>query len=98
MLKKLPDFTKNFFVVTGVSLFAWMLFFDQNDFISQYRMNKKLRDLENEYSYYEQKMPEVYSESQALKHNSAQLEKFAREKYLMKKKSEEVFIVQEEKE
>ncbi len=98
MFKNIPSFAKNFYLVTLVSFLVWMLFFDQNDFISQYRMSKKLDDLENEYSYYEQRMPEVLTESQALKHSSAQLEKFAREKYLMKKKSEDVYIiVQEEK-
>ena len=71
------------------------MIFDQNDFISQYRMSKKLSDLENEYTYYQDRMPEVLNESQALKNNSVQLEKFAREKYLMKKKTEEVFIIQE---
>ena len=96
MLKKLPHFPKNFYAIAGLLFLTWMLFFDQNDFISQYRMNKKLNDLENEYSYYEEKMPEVLNESQALKNSSIQLEKFAREKYLMKKKTEEVFIIQEE--
>lgn len=96
MFSKLPNFTKNFYVVTSLLFLAWMLFFDQNDFISQFRMSSKLGDLESEYSYYEEKMPEVLNESQALKHSSIQLEKFAREKYLMKKKTEEVFIVQEE--
>lgn|SRR5688500_15023796 len=96
-MSKLPKIAKNFYVVTAATFLVWMLFFDQNDFISQYRMNKKLDDLEDEYVYYEERMPEVISESQALKNNSYQLEKFAREKYLMKKKTEEVFIVQEEK-
>jgi cell division protein DivIC len=96
-MSKLPKFAKNFYVVTAALFLVWMLFFDQNDFISQYRMNKKLDDLEQEYVYYEERMPEVISESQALKNNSRQLEKFAREKYLMKKKTEEVFIIQEEK-
>jgi cell division protein DivIC len=96
MFKKLPGLAKNFYVVIGVLFFVWMLFFDQNDFISQYRMSRKLGDLENEYSYYGEKMPEVLNETQALKNNSAQLEKFAREKYLMKKKSEDVYIIVEE--
>jgi cell division protein FtsB len=98
MFKKLPPFARNFYVVTGILFLIWMLFFDQNDFISQYRMKKKLKDLENEYSYYEEKMPEVLTESQALKNNPSLLEKFAREEYLMKKNTEQVFIIKEEKE
>lgn len=59
-------------------------------------MNKKLNELENEYTYYQEKMPEVMNEMRALKNNSYELEKFAREKYLMKKKTEEVFIIKHE--
>jgi cell division protein FtsB len=96
MFKKIPPLAKNFYVLTSAFLLIWMLFFDQNDFISQYRMKKKLNDLENEYAYYQEKMPEVMLEMRALKNNSSELEKFAREKYLMKKKTEDVFIVKQE--
>jgi cell division protein FtsB len=95
MFKKLPPFARNFYVVTGAFILVWMLFFDQNDFISQFRMGQKLNDLENEYAYYQEKMPEVILEMEALKNNSEDIEKFAREKYLMKKKTEEVFIIQQ---
>jgi cell division protein DivIC len=98
MIKKLPPIFRNFYFLTGILFFVWMLFFDQNDFISQYRMKSKMKDLENEYSYYEEKMPEVLNETQAIKYNTSQLEKFAREKYLMKKKTEQVYIIREEKE
>jgi len=96
MLKKLPPITRNFYFIVGVSFLIWMVFFDQNDFISQYRMKKKLTDLEEEYAYYAQQMPEVISESQAFKNNSALLEKYAREQYLMKKPTEDLYIIREE--
>lgn len=96
MLKKLPPFTRNFYFIVGVSFLIWMLFFDQNDFISQYRMKKKLKDLEDEYAYYAQQMPEVISQSQAIKSNSGLLEKYAREQYLMKKPTEDLYIIRDE--
>jgi cell division protein DivIC len=75
----------------------WMIFFDSNDLISQYRMNKNLNDLESEKDYYEQKIIEVNAEEDALIKDKDKLEKFAREHYLMKKPTEDIYILVEEK-
>ena len=73
-----------------------MMFFDTNDFINQFRMSSKLEELHNEKEYYEAKIIEVKEEKQELFSNARQLEKFAREKYLMKKKNEDVYILEKE--
>lgn len=73
-----------------------MLFFDSNDLFNQFRMSRKLNDLQSEKGYYLEKIEEVKSERAALFSNSRQLEKFAREKYRMKKDNEDVFILVEE--
>jgi len=75
----------------------WMIFFDSNDLISQYKMNKNLNDLESEKDYYEQKIVEVNAEEDALIKDKDKLEKFAREHYLMKKPTEDIYILVEEK-
>ncbi|WP_299254648.1 septum formation initiator family protein [uncultured Cytophaga sp.] len=75
----------------------WMIFFDSNDLISQYKMNKQLNDLESERDYYEQKIVEVKAEEDALIKDKDKLEKFAREHYLMKKPTEDIYILVEEK-
>jgi len=85
-------YSRNFYVLTGVGFLVWMLLFDTNDFISQYQMRKKLSDLENEKTYYQEKTEEVKKDRQEVLGNPQLLEKFAREKYLMKKNSEEVFV------
>jgi cell division protein DivIC len=83
---------RNFYALTGMAFLVWMLLFDANDFISQYQMSKKLRDLENEKDYYLEKIEEVKKDREELLGNQQLLEKFAREKYLMKKNTEEVFV------
>jgi cell division protein DivIC len=93
----IPLFAKSFYFISGVSFIVWMLFFDSNDFISQYRMSRKLRDLKEEKSYYEEKIQEVQQERQALLSNPQKLEKFARETYRMKKKTEDVYVVIDQK-
>lgn len=96
MLKKLPPAFRNFYIVTILSFIIWMTFLDSNDFISRFKMGAKLRSLENEKEYYQEKISEVEKDRQELMTNKELLEKFAREKYLMKKETEDIFIVQEE--
>ena len=96
MLDKLPKFTKNFYFISGIVFVLWMLFFDTNDVYSQYKLKKKRSDLENQKAYYESMILEVNSEREALFNNKDLLEKFAREKYYMKKKGEDIFVIVEE--
>jgi cell division protein FtsB len=94
MLKKLPPILRNFYVVTGVCFLIWLTFIDSNDLISRFSLTAKLHSLENEKKYYEKKIKEVEQDRKELTTNKELLEKFAREKYLMKKESEDVFIIQ----
>lgn len=96
MLKKLPPAFRNFYFVTSLSFLAWMLFLDSNDLISRFKMSSKLRSLESEKEFYVEKISEVEKDRKELLTNKELLEKFAREKYLMKKESEDLFIIQEE--
>ena len=95
MLKKLPPFLRNFYSVGILFFITWMIFFDSNDWISRYKIGAKLRQLENEKEYYLEKIEEVKKDQAELMGNPELLEKFAREKYLMKKESEDIFIIQE---
>jgi cell division protein DivIC len=96
MLKKLPTAFRNFYFVCGVSFLIWMTFLDSNDLISRVRMNARLSSLEDEKEYYLEKIKEVEKDRTELMTNKELLEKFAREKYLMKKESEDVFVIVEE--
>ncbi|MBC7922214.1 MAG: septum formation initiator family protein [Ferruginibacter sp.] len=89
--------SRNSYLLIGISFLVWMLVFDPDDFITQYRMSRKLRDLEAEKTYYLEKIEEVKKDRQELLGNPRLREKFAREKYLMKKNTEEVFVTVDEK-
>jgi len=95
MSKRLPPVFRNFYAVTGFCFLMWMIFLDSNDLISRFRMGAKLNSLEDEKEYYQEKISEVEKDHQELTTNKELLEKFAREKYLMKKESEDIFIVAE---
>jgi cell division protein FtsB len=74
-----------------------MLFVDSNDVFSQLKLRKKVATLEQEKEYYLEKIEEVKKDREELLSNQELLEKFAREKYLMKKKTEDIYLVVEEK-
>jgi cell division protein DivIC len=96
MLKKIPHRYRNFYVITGVIFILWMLFLDNNDLISRFKLSNKLNSLENEKEYYNEKIKEVEKDRDELFGDRESIEKFAREKYLMKKETEDIFIVSEE--
>lgn len=96
MFKKLPPTFRNFYVVAGLLFFIWLLLLDSNDLISRFKMTAKVNSLENEKEFYQEKIIEVEKDRAELLTNKELLEKFAREKYLMKKESEDIFIVEED--
>ena len=96
MLSQLPKYTKNFYFVVSILFLVWMLFIDSNDFYSQYQLKSKRIELEKEKKYYEEKIIEVKNEREALLNSDELLEKFAREKYYMKRENEEIFIIEYE--
>ncbi|MCG8310337.1 MAG: septum formation initiator family protein [Cytophagales bacterium] len=95
-MKKLPKITKNFYLITGLLFLFWMLFLDSNDLYTQYKLSNQLNSLENEKEFYLKKIEEVKNEREQLLTDSDALEKFAREKYLMKKESEDLYVLVDE--
>jgi cell division protein FtsB len=85
-----------FYTLTFAVLSVWMLFFDINDIFTQIKMYRELWRLEDEKKYYIQKIKEVEIERIEVMGNKKLVEKFAREKYLMKKPKEEIFVIVDE--
>ena len=71
------------------------IFLDKNDFFTQIDRQKELRELQQSKQYYSTQISAERKELEALKNNPATLEKYAREKYLMKRDNEELFLVSE---
>ena len=93
MLARIPKFFRSFYFLFTILFMVWMFFFDSNDFITQYQMSKKLSELEDEKEHYQQRIAQVQKDRQELLSNSQLLEKYAREKYQMKKPMEDLFII-----
>lgn len=92
-MERVFNLLKNKYLIAGVAFLAWMLFFDRNDFITQYEYQTQLNQLEEERAFYLKETEKVKSELEGLNSDKEKLEKLAREKYLMKKDNEDVFVI-----
>lgn len=73
-----------------------MFFIDSNDVVSQVSLANKLNDLKAQKEFYKEKKIEVLQNREELNSNKELLEKFAREKYMMKKQSEDLYVIVKE--
>jgi cell division protein FtsB len=90
---RLLDLIRNKYFIAGIAFLTWMLFFDRNDLMSQYEYRTQLNKLEAEKEFYLQQTEKAVRDLNELTTDKVKLEKFAREKYLMKKKNEDVFVI-----
>lgn len=95
-LKKLLPYLKNKYILTLLTFIVWLSFFDRNDFIIQYEYRSKLKELQKELRYYDTEIERSKKDYDALMTNPKNLEKFARERYFMKKDNEDIFVIVKE--
>ena len=93
---RIPKILRNFYVSSSLLLFLWLVFFDGNDLITLAKTAGKVNDANHQKEYYIQKIEEVKQNKQELLGNKYLLEKYAREKYLMKKPNEDIYLIEEE--
>ena len=72
---------------------TWMLFLDNYSYMDQRVLNKQIDELQDNKKYYQDEIKKDKENIKLLK-NQYQVEKYAREKYYMKKDSEDVYIVE----
>ncbi len=96
IFNRIPRKYKNRYFIFGVLTFLfilWMLFFDRNDWLTLIKTNNSYDKLLEEKNFYEDNIKVVEEDIARLRTDERELEKFAREKYKMKAKDEDVFIV-----
>ena len=90
---KIIKIITNIFVLILIPFLIWMFFFDENSYLAHKKFDKKIKDLEKTISFYQKKINEDKATIKKLQ-DSLELERFAREKYLMKKDNEEIFLIE----
>ena len=82
----------NKYTFVGLLFVIWIALFDKYSFIDRLQLRSKINQLENEQKYYREKIEEDKRKKEELLGSRDNLEKFAREQYLMKKENEDIFI------
>jgi len=85
-------------LLTGIAFAIWMLFFDRNDIPLQISRLNELNKLQNSEEVMLNKIKDTHAELNNLRNSPETLEKYAREKYLMKRPNEDLFIVKTDSE
>ena len=96
-MRRLFDLFRNKFFLVTIAFLVYMIFFDKNDLFSQYQYHHQLSKLKQERDFYQKETAKVHQDLDELTTNKEKLEKFAREKYLMKKDNEDVFVIVKDK-
>ncbi len=96
-MRKILPFLKNKYLLTVIGLLVWVIFFDKNDLGTQIELRQQVKQLEKERNYFSQEISVITSDIKELTTNPHTLEKFAREKYLMKRNNEDIFVIVEDK-
>ena len=94
--QNIPSFLKNKYAITLMVFFVWLTLFDQNSFLFRHKLSSRISKLEKQKELYEIQIKKNKEKIKELQSSTENLEKFAREEYLMKKENEVIFVVKEE--
>ena len=91
--KKFLGTIANKYLIAFVVFSVWMLFIDDNNIFFLRKNVNKLKEYRVERAYFLEKIRNDSLQLQEMKANAKNLEKFAREEFLMKKKNEDIFLI-----
>ena len=92
-MSRLKSIFTNKYLITGIVFVTWMTFFDRNDITLQLKRVHELNKLQKSEKLMNDQIADTREELGLLKTNPQTLEKYAREKYMMKKDNEDLFII-----
>lgn len=84
---------RNKYIITGIGFSLLLVLNDRFGLVNQYEYTKALNETKEKHLYYQKEIERVKREQNELFGSTRNLEKFAREKYLMKADDEEVFVI-----
>ena len=82
----------NKYIVILIAFLIWMFFFDANVQLNK-EFKKEIKELNTTINFYKKEIKKDKNTITELQ-DSLQLEKFAREQYLMKKDNEDIYIIE----
>ena len=95
IIKKLPKPLRNKYLILFLLFILWVIFIDDYNLINQSKIKNTVDDLKSQKEFYITEIKSDSTELYKLQNDPAEQERFAREKFLMKKENEDIFIIRE---
>ncbi|WP_396142902.1 septum formation initiator family protein [Flavobacterium sp.] len=88
-------FLANRYILVLIVFIVWVLFLDNYSYLEHRVLDKEIEEIEDNIKYYK---TEIKKDSASIKHlkNNDRVEKYAREKYYMKRENEDIYIIEYE--
>lgn len=96
LYKRLPKFFRNKFTLTFLGFLVWMFFFDAHHIFSRAKSMRELREARQQVAYYKQQIAQTEKDLSLLFSSNESIERFARERFYLKRDDEEVYLLAEE--
>jgi cell division protein FtsB len=93
--KKLKSVLFNKYTIVFVVFTVFVTFFDEHNLIQRWKTNQKIIRMEKELKFFQEEIKTTKQKKNELESSDENLEKFAREHYLLKKENEDIFIIKE---
>tara|TARA_B110000967_G_scaffold164178_1_gene171388 strand:- start:574 stop:891 length:318 start_codon:yes stop_codon:yes gene_type:complete len=95
IIKKLPKPLRNKYLIIFLFFILWIIFIDDYNLINQSKIKNTVDELKSQKEFYINEIKSDSTELYLLQNDPAEQERFAREKFLMKKENEDIFIIRE---
>ncbi len=91
LFRKFSSIVFNKYLLALTIFIVWLSFFDKNAILTQWRLSQTIHQLEHERAFISKDIEKTKMVREDLTKNQ---EKYAREKFYMKKPGEQVFIIE----
>ncbi len=93
-IKEILKKFNNKFVIATLIFAVVIIFVDQYNLFYQIKNFKKRKEARNKVEYYEKEIKKQQETLDRLRHDTALMEKIAREKYMMKRDNEVIYVIE----
>lgn len=93
LIHRVPASFRSRYALVIYVFLSWMLFFDAFNAVERWQLFSDLQSARQQYRYYEAEIAVIRNDLDELFTDASSLEKFAREKYFMKRPDEDLFVI-----
>jgi len=93
LLDRVPKRLRNRYGLAVLILVGWITFFDNSDIWTTWKNHRELGRMEEQAVWYTAEIERTKGQLNEIASDKDLLEKFARERYLMKRDNEDIFVL-----